>query len=112
MQLIPGDIVLMKLDAFQGKHKVKDWWSETEYVVVHQIAEDVPTYEVQDDGGNIKTVHHNWLFLVVTLTGDVTPLGGSESTSDEGATQSTLAELTPLGWESEESESTLDKVLT
>ena len=33
-QLVPGD-VLMKNDAYQGKQKVKDRWSETEYVVVH-----------------------------------------------------------------------------
>ena len=46
MQLMPGDIVLMKLDAFQGKRKVKDWWSEAEYVVVCKVADDVPTYEV------------------------------------------------------------------
>ena len=46
VQLIPGDIVLMKLDVFQGKHKVKDWWSETEYEVVHQVTEDIPAYEV------------------------------------------------------------------
>ena len=30
-QLVPGDVVLMKNDAFQGKQKVKDQWSETEY---------------------------------------------------------------------------------
>ena len=46
MQLMPGDTVLMKLDAFQGKRKVKDRWSEVEYVVVHQVADDVPTYKV------------------------------------------------------------------
>ena len=46
VQLILGEIVLMKLDVFQGKCKVKDWWSETEYKVVHQVAEDVPMYEV------------------------------------------------------------------
>ena len=28
-QLVPGDMVLMKNDAYQGKRKVKDWWSET-----------------------------------------------------------------------------------
>ena len=33
-QLVLGDVVLMKTDAYQGKWKVKDWWSETEYVVV------------------------------------------------------------------------------
>ena len=43
VQLIPGDIVLMKLDAFQWKHKVKDQGSEAEYVVVNQVAEDIPT---------------------------------------------------------------------
>ena len=46
MQLMLGDIVLMKLDTFQGKRKVKDQWSEAEYVVMHQVTDDVPTYEV------------------------------------------------------------------
>ena len=112
MQLLLGDIVLMKLDVFQGKHKVKDWWSETEYTVVHQVTEDVPVYEVQDEGRNVKTVHRNWLFLVATLRGDVTPLGGNESTSDQGAAWSALVELTLLEWESEASDGTLDEVLT
>ena len=38
-QLMPGDIVLMKLDMFQGKRKVKDQWREVEYVVVCQVAD-------------------------------------------------------------------------
>ena len=59
VQLLPGNIVLMKLDTFQGKRRVKDWWSEAEYVVVHQVADDVPTYEVRDDGGNVKVIHCN-----------------------------------------------------
>ena len=46
MQLMPGDIVLMMLDEFQGKRKVNDRWSEAEYVVVHQVADDVFTYKV------------------------------------------------------------------
>ena len=46
MQLMPGDLVLMKLDAFQGKRKVKDRWSEAEYVVVCQVADVVPMYKV------------------------------------------------------------------
>ena len=48
---------MMKNDAYQGKRKVKDWWSETEYVVVHQVADGIPTYEVKDEAGNVKTVH-------------------------------------------------------
>ena len=39
VQLVPGDVVLMKNDTFQGKRKVKDRWSKTEYVVVHQVAD-------------------------------------------------------------------------
>ena len=69
-------------------------------------------YEVQDDGMNVKIIHHNWLFLVATPQDDATPLGGSESVSEEVATQSTLAELTPLERESKMSESEVDDVLT
>ena len=49
MQLMLGDVVLMKLDTFKGKRKAKDSWSEAEYMVVHQVTDDVPTYEVRDD---------------------------------------------------------------
>ena len=65
----------MKNDTYQGKWKVKDWWSETEYVVVRQVADGIPAYEVKDEVGNVKTVHHNWLFLVATPKEAVTPLG-------------------------------------
>ena len=46
MPLMLGDLVLMKLDAFQGKRKVKDRWSKAEYVVMHQVADDVLAYEM------------------------------------------------------------------
>ena len=59
MQLVLGDVVLMKNDAYQGKQKVKDWWSETEYVVVCQVADGVTAYEVKDEAGNVKTIHCN-----------------------------------------------------
>ena len=81
MQLILGDIVLMKLDAFQGKRKVKDRWSEVEYVVTCQVASDVPAYKVKDDGGNIKVTHWNRLFLVASTRDTATPLGGRKSVS-------------------------------
>ena len=41
-QLVPGDMVLMKNDAYQRKQKVKDRWSKTEYVVVRQVTDDLP----------------------------------------------------------------------
>ena len=87
VQLMPGDVVLMKLNAFQGKRKVKDRWSEVEYVVICQVANDVPTYEVRDDGGNVKVALRNRLFLVAPSKEDALPLGGRKSISNEGATQ-------------------------
>ena len=62
VQLMLGDVVLMKLDAFQGKREAKDRWSEAGYMVVCQVTDDVPTYEVRDDGRNVKVAHHNRLF--------------------------------------------------
>ena len=112
VQLMPGDMVLMKLDTFQGTRKVKDRWSKAEYVVVHQVADDVPTYEVRDDSSNVKVTHHNRLFLVAPAKEDAMPLGGSKSVSDEGATRLALAELTALEWRSEMQESEVDEVLT
>ena len=76
MQLMPGDIVLMKLGTFQGKRKVKDRWSEVEYVVTRQVANDVPAYKVRDDGKNVKVAHHNRLFLVAPARDVAIPLGG------------------------------------
>ena len=112
MQLMPDDVVLMKLDTFQGKRKVKDRWAEVEYMVVCQDADDVPTYEVRDYGRNIKVTHHNRFFLVAPAKEDATPLGRSKSVSDEGAAQSALAEFTPLEWKSQMPESKVDEALT
>ena len=81
-QLVLGNMVLMKNDACQGKQKVKDQWSETEYVVVCQVADGVPAYEVKDETGNIKTVHCND-FLVAAPVGAVTPLGAGTPLSEE-----------------------------
>ena len=83
MQLVPGNVVLMKNDAFQGKQKVKDWWSETEYVVVCQVADGIPAYEVKDEAGNIMTIHHYRLFLVATPVEVITPLGAGALLSEE-----------------------------
>ena len=91
---------------------MKDLWSEMEYVVVHQVTDDMPAYEVRDDGRNIKIVHRNWLFLVTTPWGEAMPLGASESLSEEGTAQSTLAELTQLEWESKVTESNVDEATT
>ena len=107
-QLVPGDVVLMKNDMFQGKWKVKDQWSETEYVVVRQVADGVPAYEVKDEAGNVKTIHHNWLFLVSAPKEAITPLGAGTSISEENVVQSTCAEHTSLEVENDSPEGFVD----
>ena len=92
VQLVPGDVVLMKNDAYQGKLKVKDWWSETEYVVVCQVADGVPAYEVKDEAGNVKTIHHNRLFLVAAPKEAITPLRAGTPISEENIFWSTCVE--------------------
>ena len=42
VSLNPGDLVLVKVDAWKGKRKIKDRWEEETWEVVHQIAADVP----------------------------------------------------------------------
>ena len=81
-------------------------------MVVHWVTDDVPAYEVRDDGGNVKVTHSNRLFLVAPAREDATPLGGSKSISDEGTAQSALVELTPLEWRSEMPESEVGEALT
>ena len=108
VQLVPGDVVLMKNDVYQGKWKVKDQWSETEYVVVCQVTDGIPAYEVKDEAGNIKTVHHNWLFLVATPKEAVMPLGVGTSISEENVVRSTRAEHTSLGVKKDSPEGSVD----
>ena len=108
VQLVPGDMVLMKNDIYQGKQKVKSRWGETEYVVVCQVADGVPAYEVKDEAGNVKTVQHNWLFLVAAPMEDVIPLGIGISISEENIAGSTLLEHTSFGVESDSPEGSMD----
>ena len=101
-------MVLMKNDMYHGKRKVMDWWSETQYVVVCQVADCIPAYEVKDEAENANTIHRNRLFLVATQVGAVTPLGAGMLLSEENIAQSTLVESTSLEVESESPERSMD----
>ena len=80
--------------------------------MVCQVTDDMPAYEVHKEGGNLKVVHWNRLFLVATLQSDATPLGGSEFLSSDNAARSTIAELTPCECDCEVLESQIDEVVT
>ena len=112
MQLVPGDTILLKQDAFQGKKKMKDRWGDEEYEVVHQVTPDVPTYEVRDRSRNARVDHRNRLFLVASVLEPVTPLSLDAELSEAMSEQSTLVELTPLECKSDSPEEMTWKALT
>ena len=51
VNLKPGDLVLVKADAFKGKRKIKDRWEEETWELVHQITKDIPSYKVTNKQG-------------------------------------------------------------
>ena len=59
VDLKPGDPVLIKANAFQGKRKIKDRWEDKPHGVVQQIATDNLLYEVTDQHGQSCILHCN-----------------------------------------------------
>ena len=63
ISLKPGDLILVKADAFQRKRKIKDRWEDKPHEVVHQIATDIPSYKVNDQHRYSHMLHCNWLLI-------------------------------------------------
>ena len=57
MNLKPGNLILVKADAFKGKRKIKDRWEEETWEVAHQVITDVPYYEVTNQHGRSCVLH-------------------------------------------------------
>ena len=51
MNLKFGDLVLVKVDAWKGKRKIKDRWDEETWEVSRRIMADVPSYQVMNQHG-------------------------------------------------------------
>ena len=69
VNLKPGNLVLVKADAFKGERKIKDRWEEDMWKVVHQIMTDIPSYEVIDQCRRSCILHRNWLLLITSQAG-------------------------------------------
>ena len=69
VNLKPGDLVLVKADAWKGKRKIKDRWDEETWEVSWQIVTDVPSYKVMNQYGWSQVLHQNWLLLVTSEVG-------------------------------------------
>ena len=65
MDIIPGDIVLVRQKVFGTQHKIEDRWELPVYKVVEQCG-DNPLYKVQKIGGvgsgDVRVLHRNMLF--------------------------------------------------
>jgi hypothetical protein len=70
--LQPGDRVLVKIVAFDAKHKIADKWEEEPYGIVSQPNRDIPVYVVQRENGEgrKRTLHRNLLLPIGFLPED------------------------------------------
>ena len=59
--LHPGDRVLVRILAYDGKHKLADKWKNEVYVVVRQPNLDIPVYVIKRENGlgGTRKVHRN-----------------------------------------------------
>ena len=69
MNLKPGNLVLVKADAWKGKRKIKDRWDEETWEVSWQIMADVPSYKVTNQHGQSRVLHQNRLLLIASEVG-------------------------------------------
>ena len=88
-QLQEKDLVLVKIVAHKGRHKLQDKWEPEEYVVVEQPIAGTPVYRVQPvTGGDIRTLYRNLLLplgvqLEPDYDSDDSILEEDDSSSDE-----------------------------
>ena len=59
VELIPGDIVLVRLDAFRGqRRKLKNRWGSDLHMVVTHVVDGIPAYVVKNNHTGKKKVVH------------------------------------------------------
>ena len=62
-KLAKGDRVLVKVLAFEGKHKIQDRFEKDVYIVTDQPNDQIPVYKVKSEtSSTTKTLHRNHLF--------------------------------------------------
>ena len=93
INLKPGNLVLVKVDAWKGKRKIKDRWDEETWEVSQQMVADVPSYKVMNQHGRSRVLHQNWLLLIASDVG-VPLCMGNHHTWDR-CTSPTHARLPP-----------------
>lgn len=64
-----GDRVLVRILAFDGRHKISDRWEENTYEVIDQPNPEVPVFvlKCEDGSGKIRRLHRNHLLPITSL---------------------------------------------
>ena len=101
-QLHVNDLVLVKIVAHKGRHKLQDRWEPEEYVVIEQPIAGTPVYKVKPvNGNNIRTLHRNLLLLLgVKLEPDYESddsILEEDSDDEEGGFVTPIENLSPKG---------------
>ena len=69
MKLKPDDLVMVRVKALHGDHKIADQWKDTPHQVISQLG-DQPVFKVQPidatTDNNFKILHRNMLFPLKT----------------------------------------------
>ena len=99
MNLKPGNLVLVKADAWKGKRKIKDRWDEETWEVSRKIVADVPSYEMTNQHGQSWVLHQNWLLLIASEVG--IPLCMGNHHTQDRCTSPTPCQTTSLGGDEE-----------
>lgn len=73
-----GDHVLLRILAYDGKHKIADKFEEHVYVIKSQPNKDIPVFVISDEDGHEKTVHRN----LIIPTGTIEKSKGTEVRPD------------------------------
>ena len=99
-QLHENDLVLVKIVAHKGRHKLQDRWEPEEYVVIEQPIAGTPVYKAKPvNGDNVRTLHRNLLLpLGVKLEPDYESddsILEEDSDDEEGGFINPIGELSP-----------------
>ena len=99
VNLKPGNLVLVKADAWKGKKKIKYRCDEETWEVSQQITADVPSYKVMNQHRWSQVLHQNQLLLIASEVG-IPLCMGSHHTWNR-CTSPTPCKTTSLGGDEE-----------
>ena len=99
--LTVGDRVLVRVVAFDGRHKLADRWEQDPYVIIKKPNEDIPVFVVRKESGEgrKRTLHRNLLLPIGEL-----PMTNTEKSEPKQPTKTRNPTPEPVVQHQEEQE--------